>query len=67
MRGKWTLYIDQFGNRWGAATLRELREKLGGGRIAKMYRDKTNGTAVHCGYIVGRHWCTAYQPVELAA
>jgi hypothetical protein len=67
MRGIWTLYIDQYGNKWGASTIAELRAKIGGGRVAKMYRDKRDGAAVHCGYVIGRHWCTAYQPVELAA
>lgn len=67
MRGKWTLYIDQYGKRCGASTVRELRDLLGGGRVAKMYRDKADGRAVHVGYIVGGHWCTAYQPVEIPA
>ena len=66
MRGNFTLYIDQFGNKWGASTVAELRSNIGGGRVAKMYRDVAGG-AVHCGYIVGAHWCTAYRPVEIAA
>lgn len=67
MRGVWTLYVDQYGNHWGASTVAELRAKIGRGRVAKMYRDKQDGGAVHCGYIVGPYWCTAYRPVELAA
>lgn len=67
MNGEWLLYIDQYGNKWGARTVKELREKIGGGKISKMYLDKTDGRSVHIGYIVGRHWCTAYRPVELPA
>ncbi len=67
MRGKWTLYIDQYGNKWGAHTVTALRAKIGGGRVSKLYRDSRDGGAVHVGYIVGPHWCTAYQPVELPA
>ena len=67
MNGKPTLYIDQYGNKWMACTVNGLRKQIGGGRISKMYRDKTDGRVVHVGYVVGRHWCTAYQPVERQA
>lgn len=67
MRGIWTLYIDQYGNHFGAHTLRELREKVGGGRISKMYQDKSDGTARHTGYVIGQRWLSAFRPVELAA
>jgi len=29
-----------------------------------MYCDKRDGRTVHCGYVVGRRWFTAYAPVE---
>jgi hypothetical protein len=32
--------------------------------VSKMYVDGKDGTAVHIGYVVGRHWCTAYRRVE---
>ena len=67
MNGKLTLYIDQWGNRYYAHSTRALRDQIGGGRISKMYRDKRDGRTVHVGYVVGRHWLTAYQPIELAA
>lgn len=66
MNGKLTLYVDQYGNNWYARTVKELREQIGGS-VQKMYEDKTNGSAVHIGYVVGQHWCRAFQPVELAA
>jgi hypothetical protein len=31
-----TLYVDQYGETVWAHTLRELREKAGGGRLSKM-------------------------------
>ena len=65
MNGKPTLFLDQFGNRWIASTVRELREKIGGGRISKMYCDKKDGGTVQTGYVIGRHWCTAFRPIEI--
>lgn len=67
MNGKLMLYLDQYGDPFWARTLAELREAVGGGRVEKMYVDKKDGSTVHCGYVVGDHWCTAYQPVELPA
>lgn len=67
MNGKLMLYIDQYGNKWHARTVSELREQIGGGKISKMYIDKADGRTVHIGYIVGQHWCRAYMPVELPA
>lgn len=69
MYGKQTLYIDQWGNRFWAKTVEELRKQIGSGgsRVSKMYCDKKDGRSVHVGYVVGNHWCTAYQPVERPA
>jgi hypothetical protein len=47
------LYIDQYGQPVWARTVRELRERAGGGRVSKMYRDKLDGRTVHAGYVVG--------------
>ena len=58
------LYIDQYGNRFWAKTVRELRQNVGGGRVSKMYRDKRDGRTVHVGYVIGQHWLSAYSPVE---
>lgn len=58
------LYIDQYGSLVCARTVRELRDRAGGARVSKMYRDKPDGRTVHCGYVVGRRWFTAYAPVE---
>jgi len=67
MNGKMTLFIDQYGSKIWARTVRDLREKAGGGRVFKIYVDKTVGGTFHCGYGVGKRWFTAYHPVELAA
>lgn len=62
------LYIDQYGNRFWACTLKELRSQIGGGgsRVSTMYRDKKNGPPVRIGYVIGQHWLTAYVPLERA-
>jgi len=69
MNGKWTLFIDQYGLRFTASTVKELRKQIGmgGSRVGKMYRDKKDGSMVHCGYVIGEHWLTAYAPIEIAA
>ena len=64
MNGVWTLYLDQYGHAIGARTVKELRQKAGGGRVSKMYRDTKQGTK-QVGYVVGRHWFDAYRPLEL--
>jgi len=62
MKGKLMLYLDQYGNRWFARTVAELRAQIGGGRVSKMYIDAKGGETHHVGYVVGQHWCTAYAP-----
>jgi hypothetical protein len=66
MNGKPTLYIDQYGSKYWAKTVRELRSEvgMGGSKVYKMYADKKDGKSVHIGYVVGAHWLTAYQRVE---
>lgn len=66
MNGKLTLFVDQWGNTYLVKTLKELRGQLSGA-VSKMYADKKDGTTVHIGYVIGRHWLTAYQRVELPA
>lgn len=66
MDGKLTLYIDQYGSHHWARTVKELRQTIGG-TVSKMYVDKKDGRTVHCGYVVGSLWCTAYSPIALPA
>lgn len=67
MNGKKVLYIDQYGNKWWASTVRELRSKIGGGgsRVSRMFRDYKDGTVAHVGYVVGSHWCEGYVPMRI--
>lgn len=66
MKGKITLYRDQYGGTFMARTLKELRAKLPG-RCSRMYQDKKDGSTVHVGYVIGQLWLTAFQPVEVLA
>ena len=61
------IFIDQHGDLVWARTVTELREKVGGGRVGKMYVDKKDGRTVHCGYVVGRRWFSRFAPVEVPA
>lgn len=65
LNGKYTLFIDQCGNRYEARTVSELRAEVGGGHVSKMYVDDKSGNRYHIGYVIGRHWCTAYMPVRI--
>ena len=69
MNGKTTLYIDQYGNQFRVASVKELRSKIGSGgsRVSKMYVDQKSGGSIHIGYVVGKHWLTAFQRVEKQA
>ncbi len=67
MNGKPTLYLDQYGSKWFATSTRDLHRQIGGARPNKMYVDLKAGGTIHIGYVVGGHWCTAYQRVEQAA
>ena len=64
MKGKPTMYLNQYGQRFWARTVKELREIVGGGRVRKMYCDKKDGSTFHVGYVIGQHWLSAYLPVE---
>lgn len=66
MKGKRILYRDQFGYTWFAKSIRNLREQIPG-RVSKMYVDGMNGKTYHVGYVVGKHWCTAYTPMRKEA
>lgn len=65
MRGKLVLYIDQYGRKFLAKTVQDLRKQVGGGRISKMYVDGAAGGVFHVGYVIGQYWCTAYTPVRI--
>jgi len=66
MRHVMTLYVDQWGNKFYARTVKELREQVPG-RCSKMYIDRKDGSTLHIGYVIGPHWLTMYQRVERAA
>ncbi len=64
MNGKQVLYIDQYGERIWAHTVKELRKKAGSGRVFKIYRDRGEKT-IHVGYGVGQRWFSAFVPLEV--
>jgi hypothetical protein len=59
-----TMFIDQYGSHQMAGSAKELREKVGGGRVSKMYRDTKEGT-MWVGYVVGYQWFEAYKPTKV--
>jgi hypothetical protein len=67
--GRMLVYIDQYGQKVWAQTVKELRERAGGGRVFKIYVDKVAGEhagkTVHCGYGVGHRCFYAYALVEV--
>ena len=63
MRKPINLYIDQYGNKFYARTLKELKEQVSGS-VKKMYVDSQTLGTPDVGYVIGQHWLTAYTPVE---
>ena len=62
--------IDQYGQTYhklGKYPRKELLERLGYKKADKMYRDKKDGSTVHCGYVIGRNWISLYEvkPIEI--
>lgn len=58
------LYLDQFGNKFIAATREELSKQIPG-RVSPMYHDKKDGSTVRVGYVIGEHWLTEFVPNEI--
>lgn len=58
------LWLDQYGNRFWAKTLKELRAQIGmgGSKVSPMYYDTKEGKTVRSGYVIGQHWLTRYAP-----
>lgn len=59
------LCVDQWGGIIYARTVKELREKVGGGRTGKVYCDRKDGCTYQVGYYVGRHWFSVYAVLEI--
>lgn len=59
------LYVDQYGNKFYARTVKELRKQIanGGSRVSCMYRNRGN-QVFKIGYVIGDHWLAAYKPLE---
>jgi len=62
--------IDQYGQTYhdlGKCPRKELLKRMGYKKADKMYRDKKNGSVVHCGYVIGGIWITLYEikPIEV--
>ena len=56
------LYISQYGDKFYAKTLKELREQVSG-RCSIMYNDTRDGSTYRSGYVIGDLWLTAYIPL----
>lgn len=59
------LFIDQYGNKFFVNTVKELRRQIGmgGSKVEKMYCDRKDGSVIHAGYVIGKHWLSMYAPV----
>ena len=59
------LFIDQYGNKFFAHTVKDLRKQIGmgGSKVEKMYCDRKDGSVIHTGYVIGGHWLSMYAPV----
>ena len=57
-----TFYVSQYGDKFYAYTLKQLRTQLSG-RCQRMMQDGPNGEIHHVGYVIGPLWLTAYAPL----
>lgn len=59
------LYINQYGQRYYATTVKELRKQVlkGGSRVSRMFIAGDSGEILHIGYMIGGEWLTKYAPV----
>ena len=56
--------IDQYGQTYhhlGKYPRKELLERVGYTNARKMYRDKKDGSTMHCWYVIGRLWIELYK------
>jgi hypothetical protein len=61
---KTTMGIDQYGTTYhdlGKYPRKELLSRLNYKNAQKMYRDKKDGSTVHCGYVIGGLWIGLYK------
>ena len=65
MKGNLLLYLDQFGNRFFARSVKELRAQIANGksRVSRMFMTTKQGD-FHVGYVIGQHCLTAYCPIQ---
>lgn len=58
--------IDQHGNAiYNCKTLKELKDRVGGKRVEKIYIDKKDGGRVWIGYVIKGRWFGVYQALEV--
>lgn len=57
------LFVSQYGDKFYAKTIKELREQIPG-RCSKMYIDR-KGKTLHVGYVIGKLWLAMYAPIEV--
>ena len=62
---EFALYVSQYGDRFYARTLKELRMKIPG-RCSIMYDDR-DGRTYRIGYVIGSFWLTKYEPCRKLA
>lgn len=58
------LFVDQYGASVYARTVRELRGLVGGGKVSRMFVDRSDGSVAHVGYVVGSRWFRIFEACE---
>ena len=56
------LYLSQYGDKFYATTLKELREQVRG-RCSIMCNETEYGEVYRAGYVIGELWLMAYVPL----
>lgn len=59
------VFIDQYGSKFYASTIKELKEiACLSGKVFKIFQDTNDGKTIQVGTGIGRHWFTRYTAIE---
>lgn len=63
MTRKMYMAIDQYGQHYHGLVhpRKDLSEQLCNTHVSKMYRDKSDGSIKHVGYVIGNLWLELYE------
>lgn len=59
------MFISQYGDKYTAYTIKDLKEQVWPWKVFKIYQDKKDGSTVHTWYGIGSLWFNMFIPLEI--